>query len=104
MAITLLHKQISKGPRNYRMQFTCAFSTTDANGTVRIPTELGGRCVICGLAIIGTPASDEVISFDEDAHTIQGIITITSGVLTIKRTAASKTSGLKFSFSIESPN
>lgn len=75
-----------------------AFTTTSQTGT--ITTSLS-KITHCSLTIIGTPASDEILSFSEDGHVgADGYLTVTSGVVTVVRTGAVATSGLKFTFEL----
>lgn len=98
MSITVNGRSVRRlvGSQNNVLMETihCAFSTTDANGT--IPTQLK---VIEGYSYgwVGTPAADEILSLDETTHQdAKDNIVVASKVVTAKRTAASKTSGLKF--------
>jgi hypothetical protein len=89
---------------NGKLLFTgiYAFSTTDATKEVSIPF---GRIESISLTAIGAPAADEVLSVDEtvsgtagtDAANIRGSNSTGGTTVTVTRTGASKTSGLKFS-------
>lgn len=88
--------RIASGSNGRQMEWGCgAFSTTDASGT--IATKL--RTVDHFVAFpIGTPASDEIISLNETVGATTGRFSPASNVINVKRTGASKTSGLQFFF------
>lgn len=72
---------------------TISFTTTSA--TVEVPCK-GMTSVIAVATAIGTPASDEVLSFDEASLLdTNGYIAVpNTNSITLTRTGASKTSGL----------
>jgi len=72
-----------------------AFTTTGAT----VEVNCGGFTKISGASALalGTPASDEVLSFNETATAGEFMDVPTSGTITLTRTGASKTSGLKVS-------
>lgn len=80
-----------------------AFTTTGATKSVEIPlTHVEGF----SFGLIGTPASDEILSIDNTVTGTAGedaAIVGTNGrstTLVVTRTGASKTSGLKFSLTV----
>ncbi len=97
MAITVIKTEtfeMHQGHRGYReVRKRCAFSTTDASGTVDITPLM--RVEHVDITPGGTPASDEIISGPIIDPTT-GVVTVASNAVTITRTGASKTSGQVF--------
>ncbi len=102
MAITQISpwqpERIQAG-QNGRVKMTAlfAFSTTDASGTIPTPLKMLDDWCIHALT---APAADEQIYLTEISHLVKGYIVVASGVLTITRTGASKTSGLVFKIAV----
>lgn len=89
--------EVHAGQRGYReLRGIGAFNLTDATGTLSVP----GMNFIDSvqLTAMGSPAADEILSVTDTITS--GRIAPTSGAITIQRTGAAKTSGLKFSFVI----
>lgn len=101
-AATILSSNIKHTNKRVQQKIVAKFSTTDATCTVPVNAALP-FVVPVGLVAIGTPASDEILSVSEASHTVQGVIVVASGVVTIARTGASKTSALIFALTLESP-
>jgi hypothetical protein len=74
------------------------FNSTDATGTLAIPLEY----VLCGqLTPIGTVAGDENLSIVGTPNSLGRINRSADGTITIQRTGAAKTAGLKFFYDLE---
>lgn len=101
MASNLSRKLKIAGGQNGRSIFqgVYAFTTTGATKTVTVPF---GRVESVLLTPVGTPASDEVLSYNNTVGGTAGnddaYVAGSGGStdITVTRTGASKTSGLKF--------
>lgn len=97
-AINILRSRSHRIRDGYVFEGTGTFNSTDATGTLAIPSASKVRNVL--LTWAGTPASDEIISSPAPNST-SGFIDLSSGAITITRTGGSKTSALAFNFRIE---
>ena len=101
MAISILNRQqgaVPMGQNGRRIEWgVAAFSGTDASGTIAV--NLSGVETVL-LTAADTPASDEVLAWDDNIGTSGVYNSQSAGVVTIVRTGASPTSGLEFSYLI----
>lgn len=102
-AATMLYnepaRQISAGIGFKKQRVTLAFPTTDATCTIAVK----GFTVVTGVTITwaAAPASDEVPYWADTLRSDGTFLVPSTGIITIGRTAASKTSALKATVDIE---
>jgi hypothetical protein len=74
------------------------FNAADASGDLKVPI---GRILDVQLTPLGAPAADEILSVNEAAALNKGVLTRPAdNRLTITRTGAVKTNGLRFFYRV----
>jgi hypothetical protein len=104
MAITVLRKtspyHLDGGQQGqFQQDFVCAWSTTDATGTV--PSGIRKVRQVNGFTWMQIPADDEIIYVSNTLNADGSLVLATGDLISLGRTSFTPTSGGVFCFSIK---